>query len=296
MSLVLTPYKRNPTHTGKVLAVFIHGLGAPDTWVSAALDWKTKILQDSLLEGIDVGIVTYDTAHLVSGIFKFSGQIQLGKHKLTIDEGKFSNIADLAHELQREMGQRSLRPYKKIVLIGHSMGGLIGLHYILQELEHKDSISSIGGFISLATPYNGADLANFHKLIKIIQSHTQISDLSPNSEFLDSTSRLFNKYAQFPGIQEIDPRFYFGKADTIVTRGSAIPQAFSIWKGGLPLDGDHGSILDFTKPNSTVYREIQDYLLDVLDLCEEPTGASPQNVDSHQATPATIERGTNLNP
>jgi pimeloyl-ACP methyl ester carboxylesterase len=268
MSLVLNTYKRDSLLNGQVLAVFIHGLGAQETWVSSAFDWKTKILETPELDGIDVGIVTYDTAHLVSGMFKFSGKVQLGGRELTIHQGNFSDIAELAHQLQRELGQRDLRQYRKIVLIGHSMGGLIGMHYILQELDHKGSIQ-IGGFISLATPYNGADLANYHKLIRVIQSHTQISDLAPNSNFLDSTNRLLNKYAQSPEVQGIDPRFYYGITDEIVPKESAIPHSFPIWGGGLPLHGNHSSILDFTQSSSTVFREVHDYLLDVLDLCSK---------------------------
>src|SRR4051794_30968372 len=124
MSLVLKPNKRYSSKTGEVLAVFIHGLGAPDTWTSPTLNWQEKILQDPELEGVDVAIVTYDTAHLVSGIFGFSGTIQLGGRQLTIDKNKVSDIAELAHQLQRELLQRSVREYQKIVLIGHSMGGL----------------------------------------------------------------------------------------------------------------------------------------------------------------------------
>lgn len=85
MALDLEVHKKSVD--SKFLVVFIHGLGAPDTWIEA--NWIETLLKDDTLTGIDVGVVRYDTAHLTSGVFSISGTFRFLGKAVTIEKVAF---------------------------------------------------------------------------------------------------------------------------------------------------------------------------------------------------------------
>lgn len=199
MALSLKIHKKNSVKTEKDLIVLIHGLGAPEiTWVSQNTSWKDLLMSDPRFDNVDVGIVTYDTAHVALGILKTAGikYINTGfLGKISVNKGPFTDIKTLAHELKRELNLEKSQKYKRIIIVGHSMGGLIGIRYILEEIECNEDLR-VKGFISLATPYNGSNKAFFNSLFNSIHKHAQIPSLEPNSIFLDDTVRLWQKHKE----------------------------------------------------------------------------------------------------
>ncbi|MGM7432608.1 alpha/beta hydrolase [Bacillus pacificus] len=265
MALNLTLHKNSQYENNENLIVLIHGLGAPDdTWVNNNIAWKDLFLTDLSLPNTDVAVVVYDTAHLANGILSTVGvkRLRLGRiRKISIDKGPFTSVEILARELKREIDSNRIKTYKRVILVGHSMGGLIAIRYLLEEMEHKQN-HNVKGFISLATPYNGSSSALYAGLIKSINKHAQIPALEPNSKFLDDTIRLWQKHL---GNIKTDFKFCFGTNDEIVSESSAVPHTVSSkWTGGIPLPGDHSSILAIQDHESTSYISVSEFIKEVI--------------------------------
>ena len=100
------------------------------------------------------------------------------------------------------------RRYENIVLIAHSMGGLICMKYIVDDLQKSSTPPPIAGLLLYGTPSTGSDLINIAKMVGFgiglkvpgvraainlfLRSQRQITDLATGSEFL---SRLHTEWA-----------------------------------------------------------------------------------------------------
>jgi len=265
MALKLFLYQKHKERAGQTLVVLIHGLGASDTtWIGGKTTWKDLLLSDPNLLNVDVAIIKYDTAHLAMGLLKSMGvnSVNIGfLRKVSIGKGPFTDLKILAQELKRELNTNKSKEYDKIIIVGHSMGGLIGVRYILEELEHSE-VLNVRGFISLATPYNGSNKALYNSLIKTIHKHAQIPSLEPNSIFLDETIRLWQKHKD-----QIDVRcvFCFGTNDNWVSQESSVPHIMSSkWRDSIPLPGDHSSILNVDNHSSSSYVVVSETIQNVI--------------------------------
>lgn len=265
MALNLNLYKRNEDNSDN-LVILIHGLGASEsTWNQGGVSWIDLLLTDDSLTGLDVAEITYDTSHLANGILSLMGveKIKLGIFSnFTVGKGPFTTIDILARELKREVDSKRIKQYKNVVLIGHSMGGLVAIRYLLEELEHNQP-QNIKGIISIATPYNGSSLALFGQLIRRINKNAQIPSLEPNSKFLDKTIRLWQKHLS---VINTKFHFFFGTEDRVVSENSAIPIVVSSkWEKGIPLPGDHSSILKVVDHSSTNYIHISEAVCEIIE-------------------------------
>lgn len=265
MALTLTLYKKGKESVGKVLIVLVHGLGAAETtWVCGKKTWTDLLLNDPNLPDTDVAIVKYDTAHVAMGLLNAMGinSLKIGWfRRVSIGKGPFTDLKILSQELKRELNTNRSKEYEKIIIVGHSMGGLIGIRYILEELEHCGKLN-VKGFISLATPYNGSNKAFYNSLFKTIHEHAQIPSLEPNSIFLDNTIRLWQKHKDSINFKYV---FCFGTNDTWVSQESSVPHIVSSkWKYSTPLPGDHSSILNVDSHDSPTYRVVSEAIQDMI--------------------------------
>jgi predicted esterase len=265
VALNLLLHTKNEKHSEN-LVILIHGLGASEsTWIQNGVSWIELLLTDDKFNDQDVAEITYDTSHLANGLLALMGikKLKLGWFKsFTVGKGPFTTIEILARELKREIDSKKIKQYKNVLLIGHSMGGLVAIRYILEEIENNQT-HNVKGMISLATPYNGSSFALYSQLIKNINKHAQIPSLEPNSSFLDETIRLWQKHLE---IMNLDFKFFFGTEDTIVPENSAIPHIVSSkWTGGIPLPGDHSGILKVENHSSISYRHVSEAVKEILE-------------------------------
>lgn len=131
-------HRTKSTSQNDALVIFVHGLGGSRyrTWGSL----PAFIFQD--LPSVDIGLYRYRT---LLGRWRFWRSIDLDS------EGRV--FADIVRDLTTED-----HPYRRIILIGHSMGGLLCKTLIFRLLQsHQENVlSAIRGLILLATPQLGS--------------------------------------------------------------------------------------------------------------------------------------------
>jgi len=192
--------------------IFIHGFkGSLKSYIK---DDGKKPLVDSILKeklikkNIHYTFFTYDT-----------GVINNDKRKRNIimnyikphRKGKVLSIVNLAKILSTKI-ENDLNNYKNILLIGHSMGGLIAKQYIIdQKLQRV--FNRVIMYASLATPHLGSDLA---KNSEQYFNNDQIKDLGLLSDTIDSQNQHWTTIADLP------PRFYFVAHNDQVVKIGAI--------------------------------------------------------------------------
>jgi pimeloyl-ACP methyl ester carboxylesterase len=126
-----------PTGNDK-LVIFVHGLGGNRYGIKSTWGNFPRFIFEDLPE-VDVGLYQYRTS---TGRFAFSKSVSLR------DEARV--FADLMRD--------QLSPYKNVVLIGHSMGGLLckAVIHRLWETGDRDTLARISGLILMATPQLGS--------------------------------------------------------------------------------------------------------------------------------------------
>jgi pimeloyl-ACP methyl ester carboxylesterase len=134
----LVVHQRTEPTASKNLALFVHGLGGrrygkKSTWGN----FPTFIFQD--FPELDIGMYQYRT---LAGRFVFSKSVSLE------DEARV--IADVVRD--------QLASYTNIVLLGHSMGGLLckALIHELVRRGDRNTLARIGGLMLMATPQLGS--------------------------------------------------------------------------------------------------------------------------------------------
>lgn len=220
MGLDITFYnkKRN-------LVIFIHGLfGSKKTWENKEGKSILELLYtDEIKENFDFGVFIYKTNIVKKYFF-------LKKDQLNIEEN--------SELLASEINIKGI-DYENIILVGHSMGGLIAKQYLLANLE----MNKISAYVSIATPHLGSKLA---KLNSFFYAHEQIEELIYNNDYLKN---LNNQWISSQN--KLPTSYYFyGAFDKIVEKDSAIP--FVDAKNVFAFSEDHTSIVKVQKQNSII--------------------------------------------
>jgi hypothetical protein len=163
------------------------------------------------------------------------------------------SIDDLSDLLYSEI-QINLKQYERIILVAHSMGGLVSKSCILKILD-KGIKSRIALYISLAVPHNGSDLAT---LGRIILNNPQVKDLGPLQTFLNDVNQKWIRQKGLP-----KTIYHQGKNDNIVPKTSSI--GYDV-RDIEPVysDNDHFSILKPGKEDDIVVTSITDSIREIL--------------------------------
>jgi len=207
-------YKK--TEKNSSLILFVHGFtGSHETWLNSR---KTSFAELLLLDNeikSNFDIASYEYYTKLFGTFakaesvygRLTGLLtgKRGKNKRNLE------ISELANNLRDEL-RFSAKEYEHIIIVAHSMGGLITKSLIIDDLKNFGE-TKVKLFVSLAVPHLGADIATLGKLIS---SNLQIENLNSVSEFLVSLNEAWIKTDNKP-----ITKYFYGGFDNIVARTSA---------------------------------------------------------------------------
>lgn len=145
------------------LILFIHGLfGGDNTWGNFE-NLLTKHERE-IFEDYDVKFFEYN-----------SGLLQ---------NPKIQRIAD---DLRAHIENTYIQ-YNDITLVCHSMGGLVAKQYLTKEVKfYRPATLKVKKVIFYDTPHNGADLANWAKVI----GQKQIAQLATDSDLIEFLNEDF---------------------------------------------------------------------------------------------------------
>lgn len=235
------------------LILFIHGLkGGSETWeYNSQVSFPKLLMAEADLENdFDIACFNYFTTFTsifgkAKGIFSWllSSSKKIAKN-LPIQE-----ISEL---LITEINV-TLSEYKQIIIVSHSMGGLITKDCILKKLK-DETASQITGFISLAVPHSGAMIAT---LPALISPNAQLIDLSLLSDTTDKLNREWINCNSLP-----ITKYIYGSYDSHVNKKSALPLD-SDRKNSIAVDEDHTSICKPKDNSKTVFAAVKKYILEI---------------------------------
>lgn len=236
------------------LILFIHGFtGNEDTWKNENnISFPEMLLEnEKIKENFDFAYFTYYT-RLFESIEAKIGKNLLGKlfgKKMKKIE-KNIDIKSIAQYVGSVI-RYNCEEYNNIILVAHSMGGLISKSYILDELSQFDS-TNVKLFISLAVPHDGSNLANLGRIL--IRNNVQIEGLEPlNNTIKELNTKWINQ-------NKLPKTIYFlGEYDDVVPKTSSV----SYEKGNPDVVycmEDHISISKPNNKNDLVFKAVEHLL------------------------------------
>lgn len=234
------------------LVLFIHGLnGGGDTWnYSDDISFPKLLKSDEELASFDVSYFEYFT--------NFTSKFNVAKGFLRKLFGSTNKIqmnlpVDELSELLITEIDVNLSEYKNIIFVAHSMGGLVAKSCILKMIKYGRN-GNLKGFISLAVPHAGSELASYSSMIS---SSAQIKDLKVFSNETDSLNREWLASNQTPS-----SKFIYGTNDSIVNKKSALPIQI-LAKDSVAVHEDHGTICKPSSAESNVYKLVKRFILEI---------------------------------
>jgi pimeloyl-ACP methyl ester carboxylesterase len=186
------------------VVVFVHGLtgNAITTWgeFPALLHNDTEVCASVFLWGYPTGLFGY-----------------------------FPSVADAAAQLETEIRIR-LKSYQNIVLVGHSLGGLVICRFIIDALKagRIEDINRIKHIVTFATPHDGVMVADVVKFFRL--ANRQVKNLGLTDETITSLrtewiNRVYNPEIK-PGEERTKKRIpltaVVGLEDRLVPKSSAM--------------------------------------------------------------------------
>jgi Putative serine esterase (DUF676) len=235
--------------------VFVHGLnGDSSTWADDSSRFVDKFkVENEVYSNFALYIFEYHTKIIELSILRKFLSIIPGKKPFAKKEKFNVGIRRIAMQLKASL-RDFLNDYKIIILMAHSMGGLI-VKRALVEMEEEE-LKKIKLFISLSVPHHGAGLASIGApLLK----NPQLIDLQGFSDFTNDLTNRFSNLKNQPKVI-----YQTGNQDRVVNEGSAVP-AGVIADNRIDTDDTHYKVLNITDPMShLVYQRIIRELKDIL--------------------------------
>ena len=240
----------------KNLILFVHGFcGGEATWKNGEARSFPELFSDDLeISGnYDIGHFSYFTKLL--NLFAKAGKVSiLVKRMFGTSHGKLANnisIEEIGNLLRTEI-RFKLQAYDNIVVVAHSMGGLVTKSAITKDIGEKIP-SKIKLFISLAVPHQGAEAATFGKLVS---DNLQVEELSPLNDFIHKINDEWLKTSLRP-----TTKYFYGVHDFVVKKTSAVP-IDKERSDSISVDEDHTSITKPENPASTTVIAVKQIILD----------------------------------
>jgi len=250
------------------IILFVHGFtGGRETWCNdSGTYFREHLIQHpEIAENFDVAYFDYYTrlTNILPTVNAGVGLLRLllkrNHKKIELNVG----ISELS-ELLRTQIRFQLGNYKNIVIVAHSMGGLVVKNALLKEVLSGGN-QKVKMFISLAVPHLGANLATFAKLLS---NNVQLKDLAPLSSFCPTLNDSWVKLPTRPTI-----KYFYGTFDTVVTKESAIGTD-NVEQDIVVCNDDHLSIAKAASANSISVLAVKTYLIELLNTSLVPDGKS----------------------
>jgi pimeloyl-ACP methyl ester carboxylesterase len=265
--------------------VFVHGLGgdAQSTWMHNPKDtatlWPSWIGEEV---GCNVWVAGYGAA--------LSGWNDAAMHLAELGEALFTS-------LQVEQNLQGHR----IVLVGHSLGGLVIKSGMTQAQALGDPLrvtilERIAGVVFVGTPHQGSSLANVaDKLRLMLRTNAQVTNMVSDDPWLKllngqfrylQVQRKFGVRVFFESKGVFIGRRIFGLAlggrQLIVDRNSSDPGIAGVTPTGI--EGDH---IEIAKPKSRqalIHKALVNFLKGIADSPEGTTTTRDGQGPAHWAT------------
>lgn len=256
-------------HQKPMLGIFVHGFtGGSETWKNASgLTFKTLLAADPEINQ-QFDFVEFDYFTKVASIFhtnllqKAAGLLGLGQSTVRYNRP----INKLALELQTFI-QLNADAYEGIVLIGHSMGGLICKEVVLSQVAGE--APSIIGYVSVAVPHKGSLNAMLLSGINV-----NSKELTPLNEYNDQlNNRWIDHKSSLP-----ESLYLVAQHDQYVPSTSALP--FNTKSFTLP--HDHNTISKPVGPSDGSFKALQKF---IKKIAKAKTMEVALNVSYDEATP-----------
>lgn len=235
------------------LVLFIHGLkGGSDTWsFNQSVSFPSLLSSDSELDNYDIVCFEYFT----NFTNLFGNKTGLLRKLFNSTKKREVNlpVSEISQLLVTEIDLH-LEKYKNIIIVAHSMGGLIAKSCILKLISYERS-RNIKGFISLAVPHSGSTIANI--MSSLITSNIQISDLSVFSDETDNLNREWLNAINLP-----KAKFVYGTSDNIVKKQSALPLQI-LEKDYVAVNEDHLTICKPSNIENNVYKVVKKFIVEI---------------------------------
>lgn len=227
------------------LILFIHGLGGDkETWGN----FETIIKEDKSFDSsYKVEFYEYNTALLIAkGILPHLGW---GGKLLSFFFKNKPKIQDVAKLLKTDI-DHEYNEYEEIYLVVHSMGGLVSLKYLVDELNHNKPLK-VKKLLLYDVPHKGSHFAKLSSFYK----HAQILQLDKSSDFLDALTNI----NEFKTIEDkIEVKCISCLDGKIVDKASA--QAH--YKNVYELERTHTSIVKPVNSEDIVYKTFQKFMVE----------------------------------
>lgn len=183
--------------------------------------------------------------------------------------GSAMSLSDRAANLLPALANETKLTSGNIVLVGHSLGGLVIKEMMRQadsESPHKDRVASflrrVRQVVFMGTPHLGSDQAKLVNALRLItRPRETLAGLSRNDTNLRALNNWFRNYCAANGVSALvfEERLPLRGLGTIVKPDSGDPglgPATTV----IPLDENHVSMVKLKSKNDDVYRHLVDFI------------------------------------
>ena len=136
------------------VVLFVHGLGGNYwTWNVFANRLKTEWIE------ADTFGLEYDEYYQTQG---FLNKIPILRNFIMMRQIIRGPGIEILSVHLKTIIEEVCDEYKNVVIVAHSMGGLVARKYILNLLKETKKVGKIKGLITYATPHKGSKWANWY--------------------------------------------------------------------------------------------------------------------------------------
>jgi pimeloyl-ACP methyl ester carboxylesterase len=254
---------------GKAIAL-IHGIGATDPQAYWQ-DFLSVLTLDEQLHEFGVFVWKYPTHVQPGGIRNIFSTLK----RKTLRETA-PRIALLGSAWNTTF-HTQFQGYQDVVLVCHSMGGLVVKSWILDRLEQgqSTSLATIRHIAFYATPHQGAPVTT------LARWNRQLKDMQLDSPFIEDVDRRWYDHVvawkeRIPG--PADERFncYIPHLVLAGLNDAVVPSQYATIRGMslTPITGDHSQVIQPIDSNDTRYKVWHTQLYEMFKMISPKTGVS----------------------